>query len=58
VYAVSDQGVTTILRPGAEFQKVAECPLGEDCSSSPAISGGRLFIRTHGHLFCIGKAQE
>jgi outer membrane protein assembly factor BamB len=57
VYAVNDSGVTSILEPGREFKKPAECKLGEDCSSSPAASAGRLFIRTHGHLFAIGKGK-
>jgi outer membrane protein assembly factor BamB len=57
VYFVADQGVTTILRPGPQFEKIAECPLGELVSSSPAISHGCLFIRSHEHLFCIGKQE-
>lgn len=57
VYAVSGEGVTTVIRLGPEFAKVAECPIGEPCSSSPAISGGCLFIRGHEHLFCIGPAE-
>lgn len=53
-YFVSDKGETTIIRPGEEFEKIAECALGEACSSSPAVSQGCLFIRGHEHLFCIG----
>src|SRR5690606_2243477 len=37
VYAVSGEGVATVFRPGKDFEKIAECPLGEPCSSSPAI---------------------
>jgi outer membrane protein assembly factor BamB len=55
VYFVADQGITTILRPGATLEKLAECPLGEDVSSSPAVSQGCLFIRGHEHLYCIGE---
>ncbi len=54
VYFTADQGVTTIVRPGPDFEKVAECTLGETVSSSPAISQGCLFIRAEEHLFCIG----
>ncbi len=57
-YCVSDQGLTTVLRPAKEFEMVAECKLGENCSSSPAISGGAIFIRGHEHLFCIRKAGK
>jgi outer membrane protein assembly factor BamB len=55
VYAISSKGVTSVLRLGTEFEKIAENKLGEDCSSSPAISQGCLFIRGHEYLFCIGK---
>ncbi len=58
VYAVSGEGVTTVFRAGTEFEKIAECPLGEPCSSSPAISGGCLFVRGHEHLFCIGPNEK
>ena len=57
VYYTSDQGDTTIIRPGRKLDKVAECKLGERCSSSPAISHGSLFIRGHEHLYCIGPKK-
>jgi hypothetical protein len=28
--------------------------LGETCFASPAIAGGRLYVRTAGHLWCFG----
>ncbi len=55
VYFLSDDGVTTVIRPGAEFDEVASNELGEATFASPAISDGQLFIRGEEHLFCIGK---
>ena len=55
VYFTSDLGVTSVLRPGETFEVVAQNKLGEPVSASPAISKGQLFIRTHEHLYCIGK---
>jgi hypothetical protein len=55
VYCLSDRGVTTILRPGPKFERVAENPLGEACSASPAVSQGNIYIRGEKHLFCIGR---
>ena len=54
VYFVSDAGVTRIVRPGPEFELVAENPIGERCYASPAISGGQILLRGERHLFCIG----
>jgi outer membrane protein assembly factor BamB len=58
VHFLSDQGVTTIVRPGPEFEPLAENALGEDCYASPAISGGRIYIRAERHLYCIGSSES
>lgn len=55
VHFLSDRGVTTIVRPGPEFEVVAENALGEDCYASPAISQGHIYLRAEKHLYCIGK---
>lgn len=55
VYLVSDPGVTTIIKPGPEMEKIAENELGEVVCSSPAISQGQIFLRGEEHLFCIGE---
>jgi len=55
VYFTSDEGHTTIVRPGPKLDVVAENDLGEYAYASPAISGGRIFIRGEKHLYCIGK---
>ena len=57
-YFVSDRGITTVIRPGKEFEVVAKNDLKESTSSSPAISQGQLFIRGHQHLFCIGAPSK
>jgi len=55
VHFLSDEGITKIVRPGEQFEVVAENALGENCYSSPAISQGRIFIRAEKHLYCIGS---
>lgn len=54
VYFLNDNGVMNVVKPGPEFQRVAQNELGEKCFPSPAISEGQIFIRTDKHLFCIG----
>ena len=56
VYCFSDQGVATVFRLGDTFELIAKNDLAESVSSSPAISQGQLFIRTHQALYCIGKS--
>lgn len=55
VYLVADDGVTSIIRPGAECEEVARNKLGEYTYASPALSDGQLFIRGEEHLFCIER---
>ena len=54
LYLLSDEGVTTVIEAGPEFKVLARNSLGEKAQASMAISGGRIFIRTAGNLFCIG----
>jgi outer membrane protein assembly factor BamB len=55
VYFLADDGMTQVIRPGSQFEVVAENPLGEYCYASPAISQGQIFIRGEKHLVCLGK---
>ncbi|HVU86642.1 MAG TPA: PQQ-binding-like beta-propeller repeat protein [Pirellulales bacterium] len=54
VYFTSDDGLTTVVRPGETFDAVAENELGEPCYASLAISHGQIFQRSDKHLYCIG----
>ncbi len=55
VYLPDDSGVTHVVKAGREFELVSRNPLGDKCFSSPAASGGQLFIRTNRGLVCVGK---
>jgi outer membrane protein assembly factor BamB len=55
VYFAGMNGVVTVLRAGAEFAVLARNDVGESIVASPAISGGRLFLRGEKHLFCVGE---
>lgn len=55
IYLTDDDGITYVLKAGADFEIVARNELGENCYSSPAVSHGQFFIRTQSHLWCIGK---
>jgi outer membrane protein assembly factor BamB len=54
LYLTDDDGITYVLKAGPTFEVLSRNPLGEPCYSSPAIAGGQIFIRTDGHVFCIG----
>jgi outer membrane protein assembly factor BamB len=54
VYFLSETGETTVLSVAGP-SIIARNDLGERALASPAIAGGRIFIRTDGHVFAIGK---
>jgi outer membrane protein assembly factor BamB len=49
-----DNGITWVVKPGEKFTLVRKNDLGEETYASPAVAHGQLFIRTVGHLYCIG----
>lgn len=59
VYVVNEHGVTTVFAAGPEFEVLATNELdGAYTLSSPAISEGRIYLRTETHLFCIGVGSS
>ena len=58
LYFPDDGGTVHVLKAGTTFEVVARNDMGEGCRASPALSRGRIYIRTLGHLVCIGKGAE
>ena len=57
VYAVSEDGELVVFAadPGA-YKEIARSSAGAKVFATPAVSGGRLFLRTHGSLLCyVGR---
>ncbi len=55
IYMVSETGETFVLRAGRTPEVLADNDLGERFIASPAISQGRLFLRSDGTLFAVGE---
>jgi len=55
IYITNEDGLTTVLKAGPEFEILAENDLGDYTLSSPAISDGQIFIRTASALYAIGQ---
>ena len=53
IYFLAENGNTTMIEPGRAFKELGVNPLEGHCQASPAISNGRMFIRSDKHLFCI-----
>ena len=52
---ITRQGELVILAADEKFRLIQRLPLGEASYATPAVSGGRLYIRTASHLISIGK---
>lgn len=54
LYNVTRRGELVVVSAGAKFQELARLPLGEGSFATPAMSGGRLYVRTFTQLFALG----
>ena len=53
IYCPSREGDMVVLSTGKKFEEVARIALGEGTHATPAIAGGRMFIRTYGRVMCL-----
>ncbi len=54
LYLVNTDGELWVVATG-DGRVLAQVKLGEKVTATPAILGGRIYIRTEEHLLCIGK---
>ena len=54
MFCIDEDGVVFVVAAEKEFKLLAKNPLGEPSRSTPAESGGRMFLRTDSHLICVG----
>ena len=56
VLFISQDGDAFAIKAGPKFELVAESKLGEGTMSTPAVSGGTIYIRGYKHLFAIADS--
>lgn len=54
IYFQSEEGKTTVVRPGIEYEVLATNQLDGSTLASMAVSEGALFLRSSTHLYRIG----
>jgi outer membrane protein assembly factor BamB len=55
IWMFSEEGKTTVIRPGRTFEQLAENKLDEGFLASPAIAGKAFYLRSRTHLYRIEK---
>ena len=54
IYCIDERGVVWVIAAAKEYKLLAKNDLGDPSRSTPAISGGRMFLRTYHHLISVG----
>jgi outer membrane protein assembly factor BamB len=57
IYITNEDGLTTVLKAGPQFEILGENPMSDYCLSTVAISDGQIFLRTSQNLYAIGKRK-
>ena len=55
LYSITRKGEAIVLDASDKPKVITRIPLGEPCFTTPAVAGGRLYIRTATHLLSLGK---
>ena len=54
IYVSSEAGKVSVLRSGADWEVISVSDLKEPIYATPALSEGKIFVRTAVHLYCFG----
>jgi outer membrane protein assembly factor BamB len=54
IVLVGRDGTIPVVKPGRQFELIAKNKLPDTFTASPAVAGGRLYLRGWNHLWAIG----
>ena len=58
LYLTSEDGTTTVIKSGPQFEVISQNHLNDYTLSSPVVAKGQIFLRTDFALWAIGKPRE
>ncbi|MCP4787714.1 MAG: PQQ-binding-like beta-propeller repeat protein [Fuerstiella sp.] len=58
LFLLSEDGLTYVVKAGAEFEIVERNPLDELTMACPAVAGDKLLIRTGSKLYCMTEGAK
>jgi len=58
VIAPNDAGKTFVFKEADKYPPIAENDMKEGIIASPVVCGGRLYLCTVDHLYCIGSKRR
>jgi outer membrane protein assembly factor BamB len=54
VFLASTEGKVTVLKAGGQWEVLGVNDLGDEIHSTPALSGGRIYLRTRNVVYSFG----
>ena len=54
IFVTGENGFISVLKAGPELEILARNDMGDSCIATPAISNGRIYVRTKNSLLCFG----
>ncbi len=57
VFLVSEEGKVAVLKSGRDWDVLAVNDLGEGAYATPALSAGRIYLRTDDALYCFAASR-
>ncbi|MFB0554876.1 MAG: PQQ-binding-like beta-propeller repeat protein [Phycisphaerae bacterium] len=58
IYCITTNGDVVVIKAAPAYELLAVNPLGEKSHATPAVAGGRMYLRTYSHLISIGPKKE
>lgn len=57
VYFANEEGKTSVLMARGDWEVLSTGDFGEGIFATPALSGGRVYLRTDAALYCLGGVE-
>ena len=57
VFLANTEGKITVLKAGAQWEVLSVNEIDDEVSATPALSDGRIYVRTHGALYCFSTSR-
>ena len=57
IFCIAEDGTVWVFAATDQYQVLAKNSLGESSKATPAVANGRMYLRTDGHLICVGAGR-
>jgi outer membrane protein assembly factor BamB len=58
IFCTDEEGTVVVIAASDKFELLGRNKLGEKSHSTPAVAGGRMYVRTVSHLYSVGGKKS